>query len=193
MVDWRRYLDAYWGVQLKSEAPAWREYQLDNPSGSLLCRSMLMRYELAMLYTLAKHHFSGAGAIVDAGPLTGLTTNALARGLLANPNIKEMKRSIFVFDLFDHIPNQDALELVPNRNGSILDTFLDVNRDYLHLMSICPGDLLRHDWNSGPIEILMVDLAKSWDLNDFVVDQWFTQLIPGAYVVQQDYCSWFTY
>ncbi len=83
VVDWRRYLDAYWGVQLVDEAPAWREYRIDNPSGSLICRSMLMRYEFAMLYALAKDHYRGEGAIVDAGPLTGITSNVLARGVLA--------------------------------------------------------------------------------------------------------------
>ncbi len=192
-VDWRAYLDTYWGVRLTSETPEWREYRIDNPSGSIVCRSMLMRYELAMLYALARNHYTGSGAIVDAGPLTGLTTNSLAKGVLSNPAIADRTRRIFAFDLFDHIPAQTVLENVPNRNGSILDTYLDVNRDYLDLISICPGDLLSHAWNSGPIEILMVDLSKSWALNDFVVDQWFTNLQPGAFVVQQDYCSWFTY
>ena len=36
------------------------------------------RYEIAILYSLAKDYYTGAGAIVDGGPLLGLTTNALA-------------------------------------------------------------------------------------------------------------------
>lgn len=154
---------------------------------------MLMRYEFAMLFALARHNYLGEGAIVDGGPLTGITSNALARGILANPNVKGRKRRIFAFDLFDHIPNQEVLNHVPNRNGSVLDTFLDVNRDYLDLISVMAGDLLSHTWNSGPIEILMIDLAKSWELNEFVLDQWFPLLRVGASLVQQDYCSWFTY
>ena len=53
--------------------------------------------------------------------------------------------------------------------------------------------MLKHPWSSGNIEILFVDLSKSWDLNDFVIDQWFPALLPGAYLVQQDYFSWYTY
>ena len=98
-VDWRRYDEGYWGIGLTSQGPAWREYRIDNPSGSMTCRSMLMRYELAMLYTLAKEHYTGQGAIVDAGPLTGLTTNAFAKGILANPNVQGRSRRIFAFDL----------------------------------------------------------------------------------------------
>ncbi len=192
-VAWRQYLDAYWGIQLTAEAPSWREYRIDNPSGPIICRSMLMRYEIAMLFALARDHYLGDGAIVDGGPLTGITSNAFARGILANPTVTDRRRRIFAFDLFDHIPDQEALEHVPNRNGSLLDTFLDVNRDYLDLISVTPGDVLSHAWNSGPIEVLMIDLAKSWALNDFVLDQWFPQLTVGGYLVQQDYCSWFTY
>lgn len=191
-VDWRSYLDADWGVTLVDEAPAWREYRLDNPSGPLVCRSMLMRYEFAMLYALAKDHYRGEGAIVDAGPLTGISSNVLARGLLANPRVPDRKRRIFAFDLFDHFPN-DTLKNVSNRNGSLLDTYIDVNRDYLDLISVCPGDVSTHAWNSGPIEILMLDLAKSWSLNSFAVDQWFPEVPVGGFIVQQDYCSWFTY
>ena len=192
-VNWRQFVGGDWGIALKDEAPGWREYLIENPSGSVVCRSMLMRYELAMLYALARLNYTGAGAIIDAGPLTGLTTNALVKGLLANPLAQDNKRRVFAFDLFDHVPQQGALDNVPNRNGSILDTYLEVNRDYLDTVSIAAGDLLRHSWNSGQIEILMIDLAKSWKLNTFVVDEWFPELLPGAYLVQQDYCSWLSY
>jgi hypothetical protein len=159
----------------------------------MTARSMLMRYEIAILYALARHYYTGNGAIVDGGPMLGITTNALAKGVLANPGVTDKSKRIYSFDLFDDIPQTELLKSVPNRNGSFFDTFLEINRDYLDQISVAPGDLMQHPWNSGPIEILFVDLAKSWDLNDFVVDQWFPQLIPGAYVIQQDYFSWFTY
>jgi hypothetical protein len=193
VVDWRHNLDANWGIRLIAEWSTWREYRIDNPSASLTCRSMLMRYEMAILYTLAREHYSGIGAIVDAGPLTGVTTNAFAKGVLSNPLIAERARRIYTFDLFQYIPNQETLLKVPTRNGSVLDTYLEVNRDYLDMISIAAGNLLDFKWNAGPIEILMVDLAKSWDLNDFVVNEWFTQLTPGGYLIQQDYNGCFTY
>lgn len=190
---WRPLLDTKWGIDPVGDAPAWREYEIHNPSGTITARSMLMRYEIAMLHALARDYYTGRGAIVDGGPLLGITTNALVKGILANPAVAAKPKAVFSFDLFDSIPNVELLQSVPNRNGSVFDTYLELNRDYLEYISVAPGDLMQHSWNSGPIEILFIDLAKSWDLNDFVVDQWFPQLIPGAYVIQQDYFSWFTY
>lgn len=190
---WRPLLDSKWGIDPVGDAPTWREYHIHNPSGTVSARSMLMRYEIAILHALARDYYTGVGAIVDGGPLLGITTNALAKGLLGNSAVTQKSKRIFSFDLFDYIPNIELLETVPNRNGSFFDTYLEINRDYLELISVAPGDLMQHPWNSGPIEILFVDLAKSWDLNDFVVDQWFPQLTPGGYLIQQDYFSWFTY
>lgn len=190
---WRSLLESKWGIEPVGDAPTWREYRIHNPSRIVTARSMLMRYEIAILYVLARDYYTGTGAIVDGGPLLGITTNALAKGLLGNPAVLEKSKRIYSFDLFDYIPNVELLETVPNRNGSFFDTYLELNRDYLEQISVAPGDLMQHPWNSGPIEILFIDLAKSWDLNDFVVDQWFPQLIPGAFVIQQDYFSWFTY
>ncbi len=191
---WRHYVDSDWGITPIAEDVTWREYRIRNPSGTtLVARSMLMRYEIAMLYALARDYYMGAGAIVDGGPLIGITTNALAKGILANPARFDRTRRIYSFDLFDHIPGQEVLATVPSQNGSVFDSYIDLNREYLDHISIVPGDLLRHSWNAGPIEILFVDLAKSWALNDFVVDNWFTSLMPDAYVLQQDYFSWMTY
>jgi hypothetical protein len=45
-----------------------------------------------------------------------------------------------------------------------------------------------HPWNGKPIEILFIDLAKHWDVCDWVTWQFFPHLIPGrSLVVQQDY------
>ena len=190
---WRPLLDTRWGIEPSGDAPTWREYRIHNPSGTVTARSMLMRYEIAILHALARNYYTGKGAIVDGGPLLGITTNAFVKGILANRAISNKSKRIFSFDLFDFIPDVELLDPVPNRNGSFFDSFLELNQDYLEYISIAPGDLLQHPWNSGPIEILFIDIAKSWDLNDFIVDQWFPHLIPGAYVVQQDYFSWFTY
>ncbi len=190
---WRHLLDSNWGIEPVLDTPAWREFRVHNPSGSVSIRSMLTRYEIAILYSLAKDYYTGAGAIVDGGPLLGLTTNALAKGVLDNPAVSDKCKRIFSFDLFDHIPQVELLESVPNRSASFFDTYLELNRDYLEQISIIPGDLMQHPWNGGPIEVLFIDLAKSWELNDFVVDRWFPCLIPGAWIIQQDYFSLFTY
>ena len=57
------------------------------------------------------------------------------------------------------------------------------------------GDLAKANWDEGLIEILFVDIAKSWSLNDVVIRRFFPQLIPDrSIVVQQDFvfglCPW---
>lgn len=51
-----------------------------------------------------------------------------------------------------------------------------------------PGDLLSMRWNGRPAELLFIDVAKSWDLNGWVLRHWFPALLPGkSVIVQQDY------
>src|SRR5581483_8925374 len=62
-------------------------------------------------------------------------------------------------------------------------------RDYLEYIIPVPGDLLKMKWTGEPIEILFVDIAKSWALNNWVLSETFPRLIPGtSVVIQQDYC-----
>jgi hypothetical protein len=75
--------------------------------------------------------------------------------------------------------------------GSVFETFLETVCDYLDEIYCSPGDISRLRWHGAPVEVLFVDIAKSWDLNLWVLRQWFTALIPGqSIVIQQDYV-WF--
>jgi hypothetical protein len=49
------------------------------------------------------------------------------------------------------------------------------------------GDICRERWTGGPIEVLFVDICKSWAINDHVVREFFPALVPGrSVVIQQD-------
>ena len=64
-------------------------------------KSMLEPYEIALLYVLAKDYYSGAGYIVDAGCLFGISTFALAAGIRQNAHYAKIDLPIQSFDLFE--------------------------------------------------------------------------------------------
>ena len=49
------------------------------------------------------------------------------------------------------------------------------------------GNLLDKPWTRGPVEILFSDVSKSWELNDYILRNWISALIPGTGIlIQQD-------
>jgi hypothetical protein len=152
---------------------------------------MLSSLELAYLHFLAKDCFSGAGAIVDLGPYCGVGTLAMASGLAKNP-VGRLGR-IYSFDLFltegyDWYFKDWELPAF----GSVFPLFTRITEDYRDQVIAIPGDLVKMRWNAEPIEILFVDIAKSRELNHWVVSNTFPRLIPGvSVVVQQDYVHYY--
>lgn len=186
-INWRRYL------YRDFEHIGWQHYRISNPSGQVAVRSMLSAYELALLRAVAQDHYQGWGEIIDGGPLLGAGTNMLAKGLVANSQVKDKTKRIFSFDLFLRDEMGDTVSDVPDRTNSVFEQFMNVNRDYLEQIYISPGDLLRHRWRGAPVEILFIDIAKSWDLNQWVLENWFSCLRPGSIVIQQDYVYFHQY
>jgi len=149
---------------------------------------MLSAYELALLYALAKDWYTGAGEMIDGGPLLGLSTYAMARGLAENQRPVSTRRRIYSFDLFLARDMGWHAEGSDSGTGSVLDRFVEINREYLDSISISAGDLLDMGWDGKPIEVLFIDVAKSWDLNAWTLRNWYPALIPGqSMVVHQDY------
>lgn len=63
-----------------------------------------------------------------------------------------------------------------------------VGADLLPYVDVHAGDLLGHRWVGEPIDVLFVDVAKTWELNDHVMHEFLPSLVPGrSVVVQQDY------
>jgi hypothetical protein len=80
--------------------------------------------------------------------------------------------------------------------GESFRPVFDRNTEHLSdLLQVHAGDLMEEGWGSEPIEILFIDFAKTWNLNDFIVAEFFPCLVPGrSVVVQQDFvfagCPW---
>ncbi|WP_254070717.1 class I SAM-dependent methyltransferase [Acidisphaera sp. L21] len=152
-------------------------------------RSMLTSYELAMLYASARYHVNGQGKIVDLGPSTGVGTHIFAQGVRDNPAVASKAQTIYSYDLFLLENMRHFLEEADdNKTESTFWRFQQINQDYTNEIVPVPGDFLKMSWTGEPIEVLFVDLAKTWDLNTHVVTNFFPFLIPGhSLLIQQDY------
>lgn len=170
-------------------SPRFQEYVMSTTAGDIAAKSMLTMDELAVLYALARYHYRGTGKIVDLGPLLGIGTHVMARGVAQNASLGATAKSIYSYDLF---LGKNMLHFLPGADegetGSVFWRFLEINRDYLDSIMPVPGDFLAMRWTGAPIEILFVDISKSWSLNGHLLREFFPHLVPGhSILVQQDY------
>jgi hypothetical protein len=174
----------------------WRQIGLGlsdiNPIMSMMCPD-----ESFYLHWLARNYYEGAGEIIDAGPLLGGSTYALASGLERNTRVQDKMDRIHTYDLFKYFPDFKT-RVLPNakfkQGDSLLPLFLENTKRYQDHIEVTAGDILNHEWTGQPIEILFIDLAKSQEINEHIVRQFFGCLIPNrSIVIQQDYFHYYCY
>jgi hypothetical protein len=163
------------------------------PSTAILAvPTMLSTRERGLLYWLGRHYWSGAGRIIDAGCFLGGSTVALANGV-RDSNREHGTPPIVVYDQFrveeyslDGGFFKDAPDLAVDDDFSPL---FERNVEKVRgLLDVRPGDILQQRWDGTPIEILFLDVLKTWAINDHVVREFWPALIPErAIVVHQDY------
>jgi hypothetical protein len=154
--------------------------------------SMLYEPERALLFWLGRR-FRAQGAIVDAGCFLGGSTYALAAGLAAGgrgPRASE--RLIHSYDLFrlDALTQAQYPRLTAGLEpgDSLRPSYERLLGPHLNRVEVHEGDIREMRWSGGPIEILFLDLCKTWELNDHVLREFFPALIPHrSVVIQQDY------
>jgi hypothetical protein len=174
----------------KSVLPDWRSVQV--PASVRGAKTMLMLTEQQMLYSLASEYFENKGSIVDAGCFLGGSTLALAQGVRDNPAYKQNPRGpvIHSYDLF--VVEPWTIGIYFPKETPLGTSFESIYREntaaFSDLLSVHPGDVTKAELPDGDIEILFIDLAKHWTVNDYVVKAFFPKLIPGkSIVIQQDY------
>ena len=151
------------------------------------------------LYFHAAKHFSFRGSIVDGGCFVGGTTASLLEGLRQNPAIPEGRANasglIRVYDLFtidDDYILRHLRQRYPHREFQPQGSFLPVFEENLSaqraLLQVRAGDVTQIGYPDGePIELFGVDFCKALKVTDFVVRNFFTRLMTGSLVIQQDY------
>ncbi len=158
------------------------------PPGVVSAPTMLSVEERQLLYVLARDYVRG-GAIIDAGCFLGGSTRALAAGVAENRRLRR-GRPIHTYDLFAMDPSfpRDYPGLVADIAGdSTRPRFEEVVGPLLRHVEVHEGDICEERWTGGAIELLFIDVCKSWAINDHVVREFFPALVPGrSVVVQQD-------
>jgi hypothetical protein len=155
--------------------------------------TMLSHNERNLLYYLARDYFRGAGKIVDAGCFLGGSTVPLAVGL-RDSGRQYPSPVIHTYDLFllDAYMKQ-FVDGDRKPGDSCRKEFDRYTQPYREFVQVHHGDIQQIGWCGEPIEILFLDVLKSWRTNDSVVANFFPSLIPGrSVVIQQDYVHEFT-
>lgn len=152
-------------------------------------KTMLSAQELELLYTLARDHYTGRGDIVDGGAFLGGSTLALGSGLRDNPVVAGKGGRIHSYDLFR--PDHFVAQFLPEYpTGTSTRPYYDsVIANVSEYVTVHEGDITTFPWPADrSIEILFIDVAKTWEVNDFLLQHFFPRLIPGvSTIIQQDY------
>ncbi len=179
----------------ESRVLADRRWQTDDGVGPNGPFGLLGTREGNLLYVLARDYYRGNGVIVDAGSFLGRSAWCFARGLAANPSVAgRQERIVHCFDNFV-VNDQLTVEAIRGAFNQHLPIGASTRRLFeaatapvADWLVVHEGDFHTYDWPARPIEILLVDIAKSPSLNQRLVETMFPLLIPGrSVVVQQDY------
>jgi hypothetical protein len=158
--------------------------------------SMLSFDERVLLHWAARQGVGAVGATVDAGCYLGGSTLPLGFGLResAEHTFEGRPRRVHSFDLFVvgddweriYYPEDFSFEV----GKSIISLYERHIAPVRELVQIYHGDLLGFRWAGEPISTLFIDVTKTWQLSDHVVEQFFPSLLPDAVVVHQDLVHW---
>ena len=167
----------------------WRDVAL--PPDALGILTMLSKTERRLLYSLARDYATGDAAIVDAGCFLGGSTAALLAGVRDRPE-PWTGPPVESYDLFRVEAFTIPKFFADDRSVRVGDSFRarfdeHVARfDVPHVVH--EGDITEVGWSGGPIDVLFLDLLKSWEINDAVLRDFFPSLVPGrSVIVHQDY------
>jgi hypothetical protein len=166
----------------------WNDSALSVPPEIFTVPGMLWHQEKRMLYYLAASYYAGEGVIADMGSFLGGSTICFARGLRQRG---WTKRSIHSYDLFK-LGEFEREQYFPQNPPEGLKTrqIFECNVEgFGDLIAVHEGDVLGFI-AAEAIEILFVDIAKSYKVFDHLVASFFPALIPGkSLVILQDYLS----
>jgi hypothetical protein len=158
---------------------------------------MLSGEELQFLYFVAREFYSGLGEIVDAGAFLGASAQAFAAGLENNPAVRHKAKRIFSYDFFEF--SDFYRSYLPDRQLTVgddtLPLFHEFTKQFSAYITAAKGDICQQSWPRRNIEILFVDFTQRWQHHEFVVRNFYPNLIPGrSLLIHQDYvytvCYW---
>jgi hypothetical protein len=154
--------------------------------------AMLGEEERRVLAYLASNLASEKGKIVDLGCYLGGSTRALTDGVRQADLALDPDDPIVVsYDLFR--ANQFMVDHSLKHFGiGVGEPFQPIFRQLLGenapLVREVAGDILWQRWDGRPIDLLFVDILWTWEINQHVISQFYTALVPERSVIaHQDY------
>lgn len=173
-------------------AAPWRAVRLKATGAANAVPTMLGADERRLYFWLARDWARGAGAIVDLGCFAGGSTARLAEGRRQAGHAARVHA-------YDRFTASERLKsrllypagIAPFDGEDILPLARRLLAPWDGLVTLHPGAIEDGVWTGAPIEILVVDAAKSATAADAIAGLFFPSLIPGAsVVVQQDHFHW---
>ena len=140
--------------------------------------------------------FTGTGAAVELGPWLGQSTRCILAGLPPQYRLTTVDDFIWRSAWMDGHLSRTAFT-PPGNFQTFLPLFREINAAYLERLSVVEGRLSLYDgneaiaefeWTGEPIELLVVDCGRTFEVNE----TWFRKLqacfIPGeSFIVMQDW------
>ena len=194
-------------LHFKHLSPPFDTYMGELPDTAGAVPSMMSVGEREFLYGIAKSYYVGTGLIIDAGTFLGASTACLGEGLRRNPQLDDIKakwgRPIVSFE-YGVANGNMPVSFKRHQVGQTLkagDSFASIVEEHIapvaDLVDMRFGDILetgviadKSPAIKTPVEILFLDLLKSYEISEFCYKQYFPRLIPRrSIVVQQDYIN----
>lgn len=148
------------------------------------------------LRAYASRTYTAQGAIVDLGCWMGSLTIPLLQGLPHNKAWLAKPMAVHAYDQFvwqtwmDKHYDAKFFVQKPTEGASFVEDFRRAVTPYdtQKMLKTNAGDLTQERWEQGPIELLVVDVMKSWELANVVLKEFYSHLLPGkSYVMHQDF------
>lgn len=150
--------------------------------------SMLSEDETRLYHWLGRRA-QGLGACVDLGAFAGGSAARLLSGLA----VSGRPFHLHAYDRFTAREVTRRNHLYPagvpvTEDDDILPLVRRFLAPWPDGVTLHRGDILDARWESGPVEIIAVDAAKTPELADHIAETFFPALIPGvSVVIQQDF------
>jgi len=162
-------------------------WQVVDPYASL---DLTSPWEQAWVARWLARERQGTGAVVELGTWLGATTRAMVCGVGAVP--EGQAPVVFGYDAFVAIDLEARMAGTPLtglcRDGTSFRPIFDrrIGR-WADRIQVRQGDVLAARWDDGPIELLFVDLAKTWAIWRHVRAAFLPHLVVGGVLVEQDW------
>lgn len=151
-------------------------------------------------FRYASQQYSGKGELVDLGSWLGATVVPLCEGLRANPLFSDQHHHVHCYDAFVWYENMTkSITSYPEAVSGykvgdfFVDSFCTITQTHKELIVIHQTDLATASWETKPIEYLMIDAMKNWEIARNIVINFYPFVVAGAgIVIHEDFCHYYT-